>query len=125
MLNRQMVFDDIARHAKRQRQRAISGLYCAYRSGDGGKCFIGVLIPDDRYTPGMEGRSIQTNIAAQDAIDPKYGLVRDDPYWHDDRLFLSTVQGVHDNHDPTEWPHYLVKLAANYALSPAAVLEAA
>lgn len=31
---------------------------CRYRSADGPRCAIGWCIPDDVYTPGMEGKSI-------------------------------------------------------------------
>lgn len=31
---------------------------CAYRAGDGLRCLVGELIPDEHYDPGMEGASV-------------------------------------------------------------------
>ncbi|OYU33258.1 hypothetical protein [Novosphingobium sp. PASSN1] len=52
----QEIFDTCLAHLRAQGRRSVHpdlGI-CAYRGADNLKCAIGILIPDDKYHPGLE-----------------------------------------------------------------------
>ena len=56
-MTRQETFDTVARHLLAQGCRSVNGEgNCQYRGTDGTKCAAGVLIPDEDYSPDMEGK---------------------------------------------------------------------
>lgn len=55
MLDRQKTFDTVVQHLRAQGQQAIVDGSCCYRTADGLKCAVGALIPDEAYTPDIEG----------------------------------------------------------------------
>lgn len=65
--------------------RVTSG--CVYRSSDGRKCSIGRYIPDDKYTPDMEGNAVDYQIIFSALPDEIQAL---------GESFLKTLQGIHD-----------------------------
>jgi hypothetical protein len=104
-LNRQMVFDDVARHLIAQNRVSLievptnrgsaapaTGPCCAYRSPDGCKCAIGALIPDDRYDPSIEQLRVLES-AVHSKLDSRYGEVTS----LGDLEFLNSLQGIHDS----------------------------
>lgn len=68
MKTRQEIFNQVAEHLMTQGAQSVIRSknlerICAYR-GDGGlKCAIGCLIPDDYYSPDMEGAGVFENVA--------------------------------------------------------------
>lgn len=54
-MNAQDVFDVVVTHLYRQGRRATSNEVCVYRADDGSSCAVGCLIPDEAYTPDLEG----------------------------------------------------------------------
>ena len=61
-LTAQALFDKIATHLFAQRRRSLAYIFgrdkCAYRDADGERCCaVGVVIPDDRYSKDIEGKS--------------------------------------------------------------------
>ena len=55
-MNAQELFDKVLAHSRtmtEKSQRSEDGR-CMYRDGKGGECFIGCLLPDDKYTPNMD-----------------------------------------------------------------------
>lgn len=87
----------------RARDRRRSLLYpssqhaCAYRSHDGLACFVGVLIPDDRYSPDFEGQNVGYLLQETDALDVKaeqYAAVF---------ALLTEAQRIHDCFPPEDW----------------------
>lgn len=55
---RQHWFDHAVQNLLLQGKQSVDGSNgCAYRSGDGSKCAIGWLIPDEAYCEGFEGMS--------------------------------------------------------------------
>ena len=55
---RQHWFDHAVQNLLLQGKQSVDGSNgCAYRSGDGSKCAIGWLIPDEAYYEGFEGMS--------------------------------------------------------------------
>jgi len=66
------------------------GTRCLYRGPNEAKCFIGVLIPDEKYTPSLEGSSIAC--WSDDRIQQVLGISVD----FDSRDPLITLQHIHD-----------------------------
>jgi hypothetical protein len=94
---------------------------CRYRAPDGSKCAVGMIIPDDQYSPNIEGAPIFALV--------KGGHCR--PEWHAipalaglDVKLLRDLQAAHDDeyyHDDDEafLDHFIKearKIAAEYDL---------
>jgi hypothetical protein len=127
-MNRQDVFNRVALALLAQGRPSFSvDKGCMYRGPEGSKCAAGHLIPDEHYTPGLEGRSI----LAVHFEEPLLSAIGIGTYA--DRMFVRDLQTCHD--DPmlvdSEWteipaeawlPQWVTKmraLAARYDLSPA------
>lgn len=54
----QEIFDTVAKHLIAQGRPASVGDICYYRMPDGAKCALGVLIPNECYTPEMEHNDV-------------------------------------------------------------------
>ncbi len=69
---------------------------CRYRSEDGAKCAIGMLITDEEYA--MYGAEIEDNKASE-AISyiPRLNLWLAEPVEGFDKRFLDELQRAHDN----------------------------
>jgi hypothetical protein len=123
-INRQLVFDRTVERAKDPRRatanadETIGGMpVCLYRAAGGLACFFGALIPDDRYNPRMEGRSVQTTDAYYLSTDLFVGGERDAEFDGADVDFLRDLQRVHDREVPEYWKKSLLNVAKVYALS--------
>ena len=79
---------------------------CCYRSGSN-KCFIGAVIPADKYSPKLEGR-------VGTAVLIELGLVRPG----DDQTLglVCEVQRIHDSAPVCAWSEELAELATKYKL---------
>ena len=88
----QKVFDKVATHLMEQGVAAVDkNNSCKYRTGDGLKCAVGCLIPDNKYTPRLEGGNASHNIET-------HGM-RIDGVWfytYEFKEFLNSLQMVHD-----------------------------
>ncbi len=62
---------------------------CVYRDNSGNKCAVGQLIPDDKYTPEMEGYQIESNFRVRKALNI-------DEYSDESRV-LNRIQNSHDS----------------------------
>jgi hypothetical protein len=103
MLNRQLAFDDAAKHMAQQRSRAVGVVgknqICMYRARDGKKCIVGAMIPDADYFPEYDFGSTPFHHVAK-ALDVKYGRLD----WQlGDYDFLIELQGVHDCATNQKW----------------------
>lgn len=80
----------ICRHLFQQGEQAINPTFaCRYRI-KGKKCAVGVLIPDDNYSPEMESKSIQALFAIwmkEDWVRSRLGHIP----------MLQALQRIHDN----------------------------
>lgn len=55
----QEIFNTVVRGLRGQGwQRSVEGGSCRYRCDDGRKCAVGHLIPDERYSPDLEGVAV-------------------------------------------------------------------
>ena len=82
------------------------GNTCLYRTKDGNRCFVGELIPDEKYSPMIEDAPV-----GRDIIDMIPGATESDID------FLQDMQTVHDNLPIREWQDGLSALADKYNLS--------
>jgi hypothetical protein len=120
IMDAQKIFDTVARHLLTQRRKSeeTHGLRsCLYRKslGDGTAlmCAVGCLIPDESYSPDLEGKQ---------ADDER--VLAALPF-SADADFLRSLQDIHDYDDPQFWPGRLRRFADDNALSHAVVDEIA
>ena len=114
----QEIFDKVAAHLLTQRKPSLlCGIGCAYRGEGGLKCAAGCLIPDEEYSPEMEGRNWHT-LASRDSVyrgvAEKIGHVP----------LVVALQLVHDGVDNWERgniSHGLSFIAKNYQLDAGVV----
>jgi hypothetical protein len=113
----QEMFTKITEHLLKQGKRSMyskPSMYssdmvksCAYRGENGRTCAVGCLIPDEDYTPEMEG----------------VGVSRLQQHWPDLFQFdgnqldlLADLQNLHDCGDPKNLRDGLVSIASTYKL---------
>jgi len=60
VITAQSIWEKIANHLLQQGKQSLSGKTgtCAYHGNDGLKCAIGVLIPENQYSPNIEGQEV-------------------------------------------------------------------
>jgi len=108
-MTNQRLFDRVSKHLLKQGKKSIdpNGM-CLYRDPRGLKCAIGCLIPDSRYYPGLEGKSIYTSAVMAAAR-----------YTKDQIKLVLELQNLHDafiiNSDC--WPEKLAEIARNNGLT--------
>ncbi len=93
-MNAQEIFDTVAVHLIKQGKPAVahSGQACAYKTADGLRCAVGVLISDEEYEDKMEGKSVYTLLG-----NHKEKLAR----LIEHENLLATLQNNHDTrYDP-------------------------
>ncbi len=114
-MNNQQAFDHICDHLMTQRKQAMIHESCVYRDGNGLKCAVGCLIPDEIYIPEMESMQI----ARVCAVCPEIK----DVSWQ----LLIDCQSVHDRcFDVGLWATELRKVATKHRLDqPTCIKEAA
>jgi len=102
---RENTFYTVAIHLITQAKKSngVYGEVCSYRGLDGCKCSIGVLIPDEKYSPLLETRSV--NCAG--ILD----LISDE--FTKDTKFLIGLQRIHDAFRVEAWPYRLEEFAFN------------
>jgi len=102
-MTNQEAFTTVVLHLRKQGRRAHDHHNCHYRAPDGCKCAIGALIPDDQYTPELEGSDVRA--------------LRDLPALQDLNLdLLHDLQITHDLYAPNEWEDQFAFLARAYEL---------
>ena len=103
----QEVFNKVWERAKVKKKSFDScGAFCSYRNGDGSPnhCFVGILIPDDRYNPAMEQGSISVNKSVSSLFNANLHQA------------LGGLQYIHDSCDPNNWEYDLRKFAKDHRL---------
>ncbi len=102
-MTNQDLFNTVYRHLLTQGVKAIDPQTekCLYRGPNGTKCAIGCLIPDDRYFPALEGRSVSYNDLAAKAAGIDL-----------DQINLAVeLQVIHDSYPVAEWDKRLQSVA--------------
>jgi rubredoxin len=127
---RQDIFNKVATHLLKQDEpsfRTDMTGGCAYRGVGGLRCAIGALIPDEKYTEEIEGRSAAHVSVIQILNDSGYTIDHDGPIVEQgeatgtDVDFLIDLQELHDFNDPLDWFELLVVLAKKYSLRTSAI----
>lgn len=120
-MTKQEVFDKVATHLLTQNKRSLEGTSCVYRAKDGSMCAAGCLIPDEEYTPALEGWQIT---ACYESFDYR-GLVPPRPEfeklfsgWERSVVnFLRELQEIHDDMPVADWCAHLRTAANSHGLN--------
>jgi hypothetical protein len=94
MMNKQEMFDTVARHLFAQGKRSVTVKndtvnVCMYRGPEGTMCAVGCMIPDEMYSDLMEDRTVYSLFVDFPKIKEFFG--------DDNRHFLRGIQMVHDS----------------------------
>lgn len=125
-MNKQEIFNKVWAHAQKQEPALNIDGECCYRTVDGRRCFIGCLIPDDKYTPQIENIT-PSNLMRFDALADviktgkdilrrifnEIGIATDS----DNLVFLQSLQRVHDMNNKINWDNELRNIAKTYKLT--------
>jgi hypothetical protein len=120
----QELFDTVATHLLRQGRKAETERgVCKYRTDDGLKCAVGVLIPDELYCPIFEGVSIgewiNNPVGEADDYRRRGRMVSAAAGVFQDQLpLVSALQKVHDLRDVANWRDELKQVAKEFDLDP-------
>jgi len=90
-MTKQEIFNKVWDHFivnKGKRSMSPSGKSCRYRGEDGGRCAVGILIPDEMYSSEIEGSRVHCLDINSNDIYQYLGK--------DNMLFLDSLQCVHD-----------------------------
>jgi hypothetical protein len=106
----QSVFDKVATHLLSQNEKSEHDGECLYRDEKGNKCAVGCLIPDNLYSPEIEGAGVLdghiAGILSKSIVG--YDTVVEDLLFH--------LQDLHDCADPHEWKDGLRNIAIHFGL---------
>lgn len=105
-MNNQEVFDQVVRHLRKQGCQSRENGMCQYRGPEGRKCAAGILIPDSKYRPELEGFRVGDCGISDIFLAQNINLE-----------FLSELQYTHDTFEPTEWESRFVILAKQHNLT--------
>lgn len=107
-MNKQEIFDTVCEHAAKQGRKSIVEGSCKYRGPDGTKCFIGALIPDDKYYTSLENKVVGSSSVEKvlRSTDIEF-----------DSIFLMDLQNIHDDSRVSYWQKALSNLAEIYELT--------
>ena len=112
-MTKQEIFDRVARHLLTQKKHAMVNDACVYRTPDGLKCAIGCLIPNELYTPEIEGYSATKCQVVHVLLKVGISCI----------AFLNELQIVHDTYDVDDWAPQLRRVAVKQKLSYAVIDE--
>lgn len=109
-MTKQEVYDKVKAHLLAQGKQSWDEErdLCMYRGPGGLKCAVGVLIPDEKYVPQMEGEVSDTGWLE------KYGLTELLPF----EELLQDLQTVHDLGLTSMWESHLRDVAQRHGLAP-------
>lgn len=125
----QQTFDIVSTHLLAQGAQSRKGHSLAYHGEQGRRDAIGVLIPDSKYTPDLEGIPLEQRTKANQPhrnilIDEGYLTTADWPVGGRPSRRLKLLKALQDCHDsysqatPDKWPDQLTKIAKDFNLEP-------
>lgn len=119
-MDKQQVFDKVAKHLLTQQAKSIEDDECRYRTASGLMCAVGCLIPANISTDILEGCNVHV-FMPEDGTRPftvdelkqlaKAGITADN------LDLLRQLQLIHDTRPVDAWPHHLQKVAGEFKLS--------
>jgi len=109
----EQIFNRVKTHLLNQEQKAVlspglPGEACAYRGVRNRSCAVGCLITDEAYDSRIESQGVMDK-SVRTALDES-GIPTDDETLD----LLNALQFVHDNYEPSEWPHQLGRVREEY-----------
>jgi hypothetical protein len=122
-MNKQEIFDKVARHLLRQGEKSSSHgdqMDCMYRGPGKLKCAIGCLIPDKFYDYDIEGRTIGDD--KLDDVLKHCGIrlyVNGTPT--STNMMLDDLQNTHDSCGVDKWRGKLMGIAHRYDVNTKAM----
>jgi len=120
-MDRQAVFDKVAKHLLKQNKQSADGSSCQYRSSTGLKCAIGCLIPENLYLFQLDS-GLGTSIYSPDLLNIlQKSLKLSKPLTAHDIGFLINLQIIHDHQEPSEWKKVLSTFARTKRLNQKAL----
>lgn len=105
-MTKQETFDTVVAHLRKQGAKATDGIGCKYRTSDGLQCAAGCLIPDERYSPGLEN-SIVSDTSGAGMLIMELG--------HDLQI-VRALQCVHDYEPIRDWEAHFDGVARRHEL---------
>ena len=119
----QEIFNTSAKHLLtqkvRSRQPDYEGSYRSkYRAGSL-RCAIGILIKDEFYSEGLEGKMVSNSRIFIALVSSRVVPQMNYDHFKDTDVYdlLISLQEVHDRSDPEEWKEKLVNIARKFDLS--------
>ena len=102
----QEAFSIIWEHAKKG-VKSMDERSCMYRGPHMAKCFVGALIPDERYDEDMDRKRCLADEVFRMAEVRVATEIQN----------IIELQKIHDRHEPEEWTAHLVIYASDYGLT--------
>lgn len=109
----QMFFDKAVAHARKQKCASMDNDSCYYRGPNGTKCFVGALIKDEFYNPGLENNAARDELVIA-AVRKSFGLSK---LTLDEENLLERLQTVHDDALVENWEQAFYEIAEDYGLT--------
>lgn len=104
----QQAFDEIVTFMRKQGRQSRNEYGCVYRHAEGLRCAVGCLIPDEKYSPDMEGHNVWGD------------AFKGEKFTHSEKDFLIRMQKAHDQHFD-EFPYIARSVASTFCLDPSVV----
>ncbi len=101
-MDKQQVFNKVAKHLLAQDAQSLEGTNCRYRSPEGLQCAVGCLINDENYTEELEDIPSDKE-PVRKAVAASLGQF----VGSQDAAFLTELQKIHDYEPPSDWARYL------------------
>lgn len=110
-MTNQELFDKVVAHARAQKCRSYDpdNGNCLYRGPGGTKCFIGALIPDDKYDPKMDEDRLAAGADCVREAAGYEGLSATN--------LACQLQGIHDSRAVEVWEEQFQEVAKDFNLT--------
>ena len=113
-MTNQEAFARMVLHLRQQGRKSVESRggidFCRYRTKDGSRCAVGVLITDEMYRPEMEEQIATGGFGGYDVRNLllKLGV---------NPAFAQIMQGVHDGVKPSQWEENFQAVAEAFNLT--------
>ena len=123
-MNIKQLIDYVSNHLVKQGAKSVlenhedvdyEGNWCAYRGSNGRMCAVGVLIPDEMYSPQLEDKTVSKLLNDEAFYDAFVEHLEstfpssDKTSFYELNKVLSGLQDIHDNSDPKSWKNAFEK----------------
>lgn len=116
-MNKQELFTKVATHLLKQNKRAAGEDGCMMHAPDGTKCAIGCLLPESAMSRKIQylgARYLDNGMGPRAALLKRIlsavGVAKGD------YLLLHSLQNIHDNYEPVDWPPMLRRISDKFEL---------